>query len=99
MGSKHDRIEARRENPKLDENPNFGIMKVFDEAKGSRNVYCQGHSSDWSLLKIFRSSEWEQKVFGINRGSEIYRKDRNQTNRPRSSRWLVAWVQNVVSTI
>ena len=34
-GSKHDGIEARRENPKLDENPNFGIMKVFDEAGGS----------------------------------------------------------------
>ena len=33
-GSKHDGIEARRENPKLDENPNFGIMEVFDEAEG-----------------------------------------------------------------
>ena len=33
MGSKHDGIEARQENPKLDENPNFGIMEVFDEAE------------------------------------------------------------------
>ncbi|KAF3573682.1 hypothetical protein F2Q69_00060890 [Brassica cretica] len=32
MGSRHDEIEARRENPKLDENLNFGIMEVFDEA-------------------------------------------------------------------
>ena len=61
MGSKHDRIEARWENPKLDENPNFGIMEVFDEAKGAGNIYRQNQSSDWSLLKIFSSSEWEQK--------------------------------------
>ena len=60
-GSNHDRIKARRENPKLDESPNFGIMKVFDEAEGSRNVYRQGHSSYWSLLKIFSLSEREQK--------------------------------------
>ncbi|KAF3595952.1 hypothetical protein DY000_02020764 [Brassica cretica] len=60
-GSKHDRIEARQENPKLDENPNFGIMEVFDEAEGSENIYRQGQSSDWSLLKIFSSSEREQK--------------------------------------
>ncbi|KAF3590860.1 hypothetical protein DY000_02020770 [Brassica cretica] len=70
-GSKHDGIEARRGNPKLDKNPNFGIMQVFDEAEGSGNIYRQ----------------------------ESYRKDRNQANGPRSSRWLVAWVQNVVSTV
>ncbi|KAF2543134.1 hypothetical protein F2Q70_00035613 [Brassica cretica] len=69
-GSNHDGIEARRENPKLDKNHNFGIMQVFDEAEGSGNIYRQ----------------------------EIYWKDRNQANGPRSSRWLVAWVQNVVST-
>ncbi|KAF2612594.1 hypothetical protein F2Q70_00013248 [Brassica cretica] len=40
-GSKHDGIEARRENPKLDENPNFSIMEVFDQAKGSENIYRQ----------------------------------------------------------
>ncbi|KAF3495187.1 hypothetical protein DY000_02052543 [Brassica cretica] len=34
-GSKHNGIEARRENPKLDENPNFGIMEVFYEAEGT----------------------------------------------------------------
>ena len=44
-GSKHARIEARRENPKLDENPNFGIMEVFDEAEGSGNIYRQNQSS------------------------------------------------------
>ncbi|KAF2584454.1 hypothetical protein F2Q70_00036047 [Brassica cretica] len=70
-GSKHDGIEARRENPKLDKNPNFSIMQVFDEAEGSGNICRQ----------------------------ENYRKDRNQANGPRSSRRLVAWVQNVVSTI
>ena len=35
MGSKHDEIEARQENSKLNENPNFGIMEIFDEAEGS----------------------------------------------------------------
>ncbi|KAF3530569.1 hypothetical protein DY000_02041989 [Brassica cretica] len=45
-GSKHDEIEARRKNPKLDENPKFGIMEVFDEVEGSGNIYGQGQSSD-----------------------------------------------------
>ncbi|KAF2608510.1 hypothetical protein F2Q68_00045764 [Brassica cretica] len=40
-----------------------------------------------------------EKIFGIVRGSEIYRKDQNHANGPRSSRWLVAWDQNVVSTV
>ncbi|KAF2599689.1 hypothetical protein F2Q68_00010032 [Brassica cretica] len=40
-GSKHDGIEARRENPKLDKNHNFGIIQVFDEAEGSGNIYRQ----------------------------------------------------------
>ena len=34
-GSQHDGIEAPRKTLKLDENPNFGIMKFFDETKGS----------------------------------------------------------------
>ena len=46
MESKHDVIEAQHEKPKLDENPNFCIMEVFDEAEGSRNIYRQGQSSD-----------------------------------------------------
>ena len=61
MGSKHDGKQARWENHKFDENPNFGIMEVFDEAEGSRNIYRQSQSSDWSLLKIFSSSEREWK--------------------------------------
>ena len=38
-GSKHDRIKARRKNPKLGENPNFGIMEFFEEAGGSENIF------------------------------------------------------------
>ena len=38
-GSKHDGTEARRENPKLGENPNFGIMEFFEEAGGSGNIF------------------------------------------------------------
>ncbi|WZZ15077.1 hypothetical protein YC2023_108166 [Brassica napus] len=84
--SKHDGIEARRENPKLGENPNFGIMEFFEEAGGSGNIFHQAHQNE------------SGKIFGIDRGTEIYRKDRNRANGPRSSRWLFAWVQNVVST-
>ena len=57
--TKHDGIEARRKNLKLDENPNFGIMEVSDQAEESGDIYRQGQSSDWSWLKIFSSSEWE----------------------------------------
>ena len=38
-GSKHDGIEARRENLKLGENPNFGIMEFFEEAGGLKNIF------------------------------------------------------------
>ena len=62
-GSKHDGIEAQQENPKLDENLNFSIMEVIDDAEGSGNIYRQGQSSDWSLLKIFSSSGREQKIY------------------------------------
>ena len=48
----HDGIEARRKNPKLDENPNFGIMQVFDEAEGSGNIYRQG----------LKSGQWTEKL-------------------------------------
>ncbi|KAF3532181.1 hypothetical protein DY000_02039492 [Brassica cretica] len=37
----HDVIGARRENPKLDKNPNFGIMEVSDQAEESGNIYRQ----------------------------------------------------------
>ena len=46
FGTKHDGIEAQRENPKLDETPNFGIMEVSDQAERSGNIYRQGQSSD-----------------------------------------------------
>uniref|UniRef100_M4F5N4 Uncharacterized protein n=1 Tax=Brassica campestris TaxID=3711 RepID=M4F5N4_BRACM len=39
------------------------------------------------------------KIIGMDRRSKICRKDQNQTNGPRSSRWLIAWNQNVVSTV
>ena len=38
-------------------------MQVFDEAEGSGNIYRQGQTSDWSLLKILNSSEWEKKKY------------------------------------
>ena len=60
-GSKHDGIEARRENPKLGENPNFGIMEFFEEAGGSEKYFYRISEFIWSLLKIFRASEWEWK--------------------------------------
>ncbi|KAF3506800.1 hypothetical protein F2Q69_00007576 [Brassica cretica] len=66
MRSKHYGIEARWENPKLGENPNFGIM-------------------------IFSRKSEDREIFSV--------KDRNLTNGPRSSRCLIAWDQNVVSTV
>ncbi|KAF2619590.1 hypothetical protein F2Q68_00038420 [Brassica cretica] len=44
-GSKHDGIEARRENPKSGKNPNFGIMKFFEEARDLGNIFHQGCKS------------------------------------------------------
>ena len=40
-----------------------------------------------------------RKIFGIDRGSKIHRKDRNRANEPRSSRCLNAWVKDVVSSV
>ncbi|KAF3547051.1 hypothetical protein DY000_02008456 [Brassica cretica] len=47
----------------------------------------------------FEHQNGSRKIFGIDRGSEICRKDKNQTNGPRSTRWLGVNVQNVVSTV
>ncbi|KAF3500918.1 hypothetical protein F2Q69_00042491 [Brassica cretica] len=41
-GVKQDGIKARRENPKLGKNPNFGIMEFFEEAGGLGNIFLQG---------------------------------------------------------
>ena len=60
-GSKDNWNEARRENPKLDENPYFKIMEFFDEVGGSGNIYHQYQNSVWSLLKLFSASEREWK--------------------------------------
>ncbi|KAF3537366.1 hypothetical protein F2Q69_00019922 [Brassica cretica] len=51
-GSKHDGAEARRENPKLDETPNFGIMKVFDEDEGLGNIYRQERGVNFSAILV-----------------------------------------------
>ncbi|KAF3559130.1 hypothetical protein F2Q69_00013254 [Brassica cretica] len=44
-----DMIKTRRENPKLGENPNFGIMEFFEEAGGSENIFTgyQNSSEDY----------------------------------------------------
>ena len=48
---------------------------------------------------FYQNYSAEVKIIGIDRGSKICRKDRNQTNGPRSSRWLNACDQNVVSNV
>ncbi|WZZ03253.1 hypothetical protein YC2023_089174 [Brassica napus] len=62
MGIKQDGIEARRENPKLGENPNFGIMEFFEEAGSSGNIFTGYQNS--SGLSVYRSSRcrraWKQ---------------------------------------
>ena len=80
-GSKHDGIEARRENPKLDENPNFEIMEFFDEAGGSGNIYRKYQNSVWSLLKLFSASERERK--NIRDWSRV----ENMPEEPKSDEW------------
>ena len=60
-GSKHNGIEAQRENPKLDDNPNLCIIEFLGEAEGSENIFRQYQKSVWRLLKIFSSSERERK--------------------------------------
>ncbi|KAF3532925.1 hypothetical protein DY000_02040894 [Brassica cretica] len=66
-GSKHNRIEARQKKPKLDENPNFGIMEVFDEAEGSGNIYRQGpKSGQWTeKLEVARCMGSERGVSNL----------------------------------
>ena len=98
-GIKQDGKQARWENLKLGKNLNFGIMKFFEEARGSGNIFHLGQKYFRVYEKYSDHQNGSEKIFGVNCGSEIYRKDRNQTNGPRSSRWLVAWVQNVVSAI
>ncbi|WZZ15399.1 hypothetical protein YC2023_108488 [Brassica napus] len=39
-GSKHDGIEARRKNPKLGENPNFGITKSLRKPE-AREIFLK----------------------------------------------------------
>ncbi|WZY99389.1 hypothetical protein YC2023_071718 [Brassica napus] len=90
-GSKHDGIEARRENPKLGENPNFGITKFFEEAGGSGNIFKGYQTSS--------NQNGNGKIFGIDRGSEIHKKGRNRAKEPRSLRWLDLRDKNVVATL
>ncbi|KAG5414861.1 hypothetical protein IGI04_002428 [Brassica rapa subsp. trilocularis] len=59
MGSKNDGIKARRENPKLDKNPKFGIMQFFKEAGDSGNNFHQAHQNG------------SEKIFGIDCGTKI----------------------------
>ncbi|KAF3610822.1 hypothetical protein DY000_02049179 [Brassica cretica] len=54
-GSKHDGIKARRENPKLDENPKFGIMEVF--VKPDRK-----YLPPRKLPEGPKSGEWTEKL-------------------------------------
>ncbi|WZZ27247.1 hypothetical protein YC2023_010648 [Brassica napus] len=66
-GSNHDGIEARRENPKLGENTNFGIMDFFEKAGGSGNIFTGYQNSSGH-------QNGSGKIFGIDHGLEICRK-------------------------
>ena len=68
MGSKHGGIEARRENPKLGKNPNFGIMKFFEEAGGSGNIFHQGQKYFGVYENYSDHQNGSGKIFGVNRG-------------------------------
>ena len=57
MWLKQDGVEARWENPELEENPNFSIMEFLGEAGGSGNIFRQFII----YKKTFSSSERERK--------------------------------------
>ncbi|WZZ79382.1 hypothetical protein YC2023_099954 [Brassica napus] len=83
-GSKHDGIEARWENLKLGENPNFGIMEFFEEAGGSGNIFTGYQNSSGH-------QNGSEKIFGIDHGSEICRKgkkSRKPTEKPEVARCM-----------
>ncbi|KAF3514175.1 hypothetical protein F2Q69_00007750 [Brassica cretica] len=87
----HDVLEARR----------FISMTFLNREDGNharRNRSTTGKPEIGRNLN-FEHQNGSRKIFGIDRGSEICRKDRNQTNGPRSTRWLGVSIQNVVSTV
>ncbi|KAF2577302.1 hypothetical protein F2Q68_00005243 [Brassica cretica] len=68
MGSKHDVIKARWENPKLGKNPNFGIMKFFEEAEGTENIFHQRQKYIGVYEKYSGHQSGSGNIFGIDRG-------------------------------
>ncbi|WZZ25867.1 hypothetical protein YC2023_009268 [Brassica napus] len=54
-GIKHDGIEARRENPKLDETLILVFCNIFRRSRRLGKYYHQGYNGVWSLLKIIQN--------------------------------------------
>ncbi|KAF3547388.1 hypothetical protein DY000_02006656 [Brassica cretica] len=77
---------------------------TIDGNQSGREASTTGSKHDAKTPKLdenpnFAHQDGSGKIFGNDRGGKISRNDRNQTNGPRSSRCLVAWDQNVVSTV
>ncbi|KAF2617017.1 hypothetical protein F2Q68_00039166 [Brassica cretica] len=95
-GKQADGIEARQENPKLDENPNFGIMEVFDEAEGSGNIYHQEKYSGLIADQKFvgrteiRPMDREARCGSLH-GFRTWCQPSNKLSVSRSSRCLRGW--------
>ncbi|KAF3551104.1 hypothetical protein DY000_02008013 [Brassica cretica] len=100
----HDGLEARRFRRMT-----FLQHEVFRGTSYQRNIISNtleagrelsrtGIKQDGNQARWDRSTTGKPKI-GRNPNFEICRKDRNQTNGPRSTRWLGVSVQNVVSTV
>ncbi|KAF3546921.1 hypothetical protein DY000_02005125 [Brassica cretica] len=88
---------------KDEDDDGFLAALCFDQSNGGEDPYAFIQTEHGNLFQDFGSSsvssDWEQKIFGIDRGTKIHQKDRNRVNQPRISRWLDLRDQDVVSTI
>ncbi|WZZ15071.1 hypothetical protein YC2023_108160 [Brassica napus] len=91
-GSKHDWIEARRENPKLGKNPNFGITKFFEEAGGSGNIF-KGYQTS-SRIRM-----GAEKYSGLIAGQKFTRRVEIAQRNREARGGLIRRDKNVVATV
>ncbi|WZZ71190.1 hypothetical protein YC2023_082560 [Brassica napus] len=89
MGIKQDGKQARRENPKSGKNSNFGIMKFFEEAGDSGNIFHQGQK----YFGLIRTGA--EKYSELIAGGKYAGRVKNRVNRPRSSRCLYPYGQDL----
>ena len=91
MGSKHDR-KTRNWAKTL-------ISVLWNFSGDSENIFHQGQKYFGFYEEYSDHQNGSGKIVGIDHRSKICRNDRNQINKPRSSRWLDLWDKNMLATI